>query len=188
MIARRLRLRRSDYHRTHTAENMNMKNFGSSALPIGALLLALSVTTVAASDDQNKVRERPWKVLHFFERSAGDLAFIDLGAPGPSIGDRLVFSNPLFDAQGHVIGRDGADCVIVRIDPSETPDRQQIVQCTISAELADGQITVQGLAQGTENTFAVTGGTGAYRKARGEAFARDIVPLQEAEITIRLFR
>lgn len=165
-----------------------MTNVRRSAIVVPMLLVALSVATGAASDEQGRDRERPWKVLHFFERSAGDLAFVDLGAPGPGIGDRLVFSNPLFDTQGRVIGRDGAECVIVRIDPTEPPERQQVVQCTISAQLADGQITVQGLAQGTENYFAVTGGTGAYRNARGELLARDIVPLQEAEITIWLYR
>jgi hypothetical protein len=165
-----------------------MKRIGSGAIAASVLLLALGAAPAAASDEHERGRERPWKVLKFYERSAGDLAFLDLGAPGPSIGDRLVFSNPLYDAQGQVIGRDGAECVIVRIDPTEPPERQQVVQCTISAQFADGQITVQGLAQGTENYFAVTGGTGAYRKARGEVLARDIVPLQEAEITIWLYR
>jgi hypothetical protein len=150
--------------------------------------LLLAATPAFAWDDRDHGRERPWKVLHFFERGAGDLAFVDLGTPGPGIGDRVVFSNPLFDTRGRVIGRDGADCVIVRVDPTEPPERQQIVQCTISIQLADGQITVQGLAQGPENYFAVTGGTGAYRMARGEALAKDIVPLQEAEITIWLYR
>jgi hypothetical protein len=152
------------------------------------LLLAFSMAPATASAQPPGEHERPWKVFHLFERGAGDLAFIDNGAPGPSIGDRLVFSNPIFDTNNQQVGRDGADCLIVRIDPNETPDRQQIVQCTISLQLADGQITVQGLAQGTENYFAVTGGTGAYRKARGEVFARDIVPLVEAEITIWLYR
>jgi hypothetical protein len=165
-----------------------MKNIRSSAIAIFMLLLAFSMAPAAASAQPPGDHERPWKVLHFFERGAGDLAFVDLGAPGPSIGDRLVFSNPIFDTNDLLIGRDGAECVIVRIDPTEPPARQQVVQCTISVQLADGQITVQGLAQGTENYFAVTGGTGAYRKARGEVLARDIVPLQEAEITIWLYR
>ncbi|HEU4389682.1 MAG TPA: hypothetical protein VFV34_17890 [Blastocatellia bacterium] len=76
----------------------------------------------------------------------------------------------------------------VRIDPTAPAAEQQIVQCTITVELRDGQITFQGLAQGTESFFAVTGGTGAYRTARGEAFARDRVPIQVADITITLFR
>ena len=165
-----------------------MKNIRSSAVVSAMLLLAFSMVPAAASAQPPGDHERPWKVLHFFERAAGDLAFIDVGAPGPSIGDRLVFSNPIFDTDGQTIGRDGADCLIVRIDPTEPPARQQIVQCTISVQLADGQITVQGLAQGTENYFAITGGTGAYRKARGEVLAVDIVPLQEAEITVWLYR
>lgn len=165
-----------------------MKRTTSGALAASVLLLALGAAPAAASDEHERGRERPWKVLKFFERGAGDLAFIDLGAPGPSIGDRLVFSNPLFDTRNRLIGRDGAECVIVRIDPTEPPERQQVVQCTISVQFEDGGITVQGLAQGTENYFAVTGGTGAYRTVRGEVFARDIVPLQEAEITVWLYR
>lgn len=165
-----------------------MKNIRSSAIVVSMLLLAFTMVPAAASAQPPGEHERPWKVLHLFERGAGDLAFVDLGAPGPGIGDRLVFSNPIFDTAGQQVGRDGAECVIVRIDATAPPERQQVVQCTISVQLPDGQITVQGLAQGTENYFAITGGTGAYRKARGEVLARDIVPLVEAEITIWLYR
>ena len=164
-----------------------MKKIRSSAVVVSMLLLAFSLAPSGASAQSN-ANKPAWKVLHFFERGEGDIAFIDSGAPGPSIGDRLVFSNPIFDTDGQRIGRDGADCVIVRIDATEPPARQQVVQCTISVQLADGQITVQGLAQGTENYFAVTGGTGAYREARGEVLARDITPLVEAEITVWLYR
>lgn len=165
-----------------------MNRIRSSVTLVSTLLLAFSMMPAAASAQPEVEHQRPWKVLHLFERGEGDLAFIDLGAPGPSIGDRLTFSNPIFDTNNQRVGRDAAECVIVRIDPAETPDRQQVVQCTISVQFADGQITVQGMAQGTDNYFAVTGGTGAYRQAHGEVRARDIVPLQEAEITIWLYR
>ena len=164
-----------------------MKSIRSSAVVFSMLLLAFSMAPAVASAQSNP-NKPAWKVLHFFERSEGDLAYIDTGAPGPSIGDRLVFSAAIFDTDGQRIGRDGADCVIVRIDPTEPPARQQVVQCTISVQLPDGQITVQGLGQGTENYFAITGGTGAYREARGEVLARDITPLVEAEITVWLYR
>src|SRR5829696_6628186 len=121
-----------------------MKNIRSIATVV-SMLLAFSMAPAAASAAPDK---NPWKVLHFFERSEGDIAFIDTGAPGPSIGDRLIFSAAIFDTDGQRIGRDGADCIIVRIDLTEPPARQQIVQCTISVQLPDGQITVQGLAQG----------------------------------------
>ena len=164
-----------------------MKNIRSSAIVVSMLLLAFSMAPAVASAQSN-ANKPAWKVLHFFERGEGDIAFIDSGAPGPSVGDRLIFSAGIFDTDGQRVGRDGADCLIVRIDPTEPPARQQIVQCTISVQLPDGQITVQGLAQGTENYFAITGGTGAYREARGEVLARDITPLVEAEITVWLYR
>jgi Allene oxide cyclase len=165
-----------------------MTNIRSIATALFMMLIAFSLAPATASAQSNGKHERPWKVFHLFERATGDLAFVDLGATGPSIGDRLVFSAAIFDTKGRQVGRDGAECVIVRLEPDETPDRQQVVQCTISLVLADGQITVQGLAQGTDNYFAITGGTGAYRQVRGEVRARDIVPLQEAEITIWLYR
>ncbi len=165
-----------------------MKKIRSSAIVVSMLLLAFCLAPSIASAQPEVEHKKAAVVMRFFERSAGDLAFIDTGALGPSIGDRLVFSNPIFDTAGARIGTDGADCVIVKIDPTEPPARQQVVQCMISVQLADGQITVQGLAQGTENYFAITGGTGAYRQARGEVFARDIVPLVEAEITVWIYR
>ena len=165
-----------------------MKNVRSRAIVVFLLWCAFSIMPAGAAAQPPGEHERPWRVLHLFERATGDLAFIDVGAPGPSIGDRLVFSALIFDTAGQQVGRDGAECTIVRIDPTQPPERQQVVQCAISVTLPDGQITVQGLAQGTENYFAITGGTGAYRKARGEVLARDIVPLVEAEITIWLYR
>jgi hypothetical protein len=152
------------------------------------LLLAAPAAASDERDGNGHEKDRPSKVLHLIERGTGALAFLDLGEPGPSIGDRLVFANDLFDLHGRKVGTDGAECTIVRIDLSAPPAAQQIVQCVISVKLADGQITFQSLAQGTENYFAVTGGTGAYRKARGEAFVRDTIPLVEAEITIWLFQ
>jgi hypothetical protein len=165
-----------------------MKQIGSSSIAAFMLLVAFTMVPAPAAAQPPGENERPWKVLHLFERATGDLVFIDLGTPGPSIGDRLVWSARIFDTNNQAIGRDAADCVIVSLAPNEPPDRQQVVQCTISVQLPDGQLTVQGLAQGTENHFAITGGTGAYRKARGEVLAKDIVPLQEAEITIWLYR
>ena len=151
------------------------------------LLLSPSIVEFAyAAPGVQDSGQRP-EVIRLVER-VRDFSFQDFGATGPSLGDRIVFTSDLFNEAGHRVGRDGADCVVVRIDPAAPPSEQQVVQCTVSVELADGQITFQGLAQGTENYFAVTGGTGAYRKARGEALAKDRVPLQVADITITLFR
>jgi hypothetical protein len=149
------------------------------------LLPALSISASAQSDpalEQNDGRH----VIQMEER-VQSVVFVNGAAPFPAMGSRVVFTSDLFDQTGNRVGRDGADCVIVRTDLSAAPGEQQIFQCSITVQLAGGQITFQGMAQGTENFFAITGGTGAYNKARGEAFAKDIMPLQLAEITITIF-
>ena len=164
-----------------------MKRIHVVFLTVPVLLLMLSTTRSAHTDSDGRERERRPEVIRLVER-IHNFTFQDVGTPGPSLGDRLIFTSDLFDEAGRQVGRDVADCVTVRIDPTAPPSEQQIVQCTITVELPDGQLTLQALARGTENFFAVTGGTGAYRTARGEALARDRVPLQEADITITLFR
>ena len=164
-----------------------MKRINTIALVVLAVLATSTVASASEGHRPPKAQAKPWKVIRLIER-IHDVTTVDEGAPGPSLGDRVVFTSDLFDHDGNKVGRDGADCVVVRIDPAQPPQEQQIVHCSIAAELPDGQLTVQGLAQGLENLFAVTGGTGSYRTARGEAFARDRVFLQEAEVTIRLFR
>ena len=149
-------------------------------------LLLVALVPNLASGAGSDAAEQGGRVIHLVELLQ-DVQLIEGGAPGPSLGDRLVFTSNLFDPAGNRVGRNGADCVVVRMEPSATPEEQQVVNCSVSVELADGQITFQGLAQGLDNSFAVTGGTGAYRKARGEALVRDKVFLQEAEIEIRLF-
>jgi len=155
---------------------------------VGLLLVPLAATSVprAPADDGGAPRN-VWKVIRLVER-AQDFAVQDAAPPGPSLGDRLVFTSNLFDEQGRQVGHDGADCVTVRLDPTAPPAEQQIVQCTVTVALPDGQITVQGLAQGLEGRFAVTGGTGAYSTARGEAHVVDTAPLVQADITITLYR
>jgi hypothetical protein len=152
-------------------------------LPLLLLCIATASSSVRADDHQ---ADHP-PVIQVVEKAV-DFAFIDLGAPGPSIGDRLTLTSDLFDSAGQKVGRDGGECVIVRIDTSAPPAEQQVVQCLITVELAPGQITFQGIGQGTRNFFAITGGTGAYRTARGQALVVDTIPGQEANITITIER
>lgn len=132
--------------------------------------------------------QRTRQVLHLVERARPDsISFQDALPAGPSLGDRLVYSADLYDRSGRLVGRDGVDCVTVRIDPSASPDRQQTVQCLASVELfGQGQIAAQSLAQGTSNYFAITGGTGRFRGVRGEVLVEDVTPLVEANLTFTL--
>jgi hypothetical protein len=101
-------------------------------------------------------------------------ADIDLGDPGPSIGDRFVFSDDVFK-DDEKVGTDGGECVIVLFKPGPDPQGQPeaaTAQCVVTLSLPKGQITVQGLVDFTELpgpfTVAITGGTGAFRTAHGE--------------------
>jgi hypothetical protein len=101
---------------------------------------------------------------------------LDLGAPGPSLGDQLVFSEVL-RYRGREVGTSGAVCSITEAVP---PYPVVVVyHCVGTLSLGRGQITLQGLVetQGIDDPgpflVAITGGTGAYRGAGGEAVVRD---------------
>ena len=81
---------------------------------------------------------------------------------GDSAGDVLTFANQLYDkANTKQVGTDQGYCLRVDVGKS--------FECTWTAFLEDGQITVAGpFFDAKESTLAITGGTGAYKDARGE--------------------
>jgi hypothetical protein len=104
---------------------------------------------------------------------------VDLGPPGPSQGDVRVFNAPLHNAEEtEVIGRLDGHCTTT--DPAEEPSEQvHLTQCLLTFSLPDGHITAQGVGAfpalselPSPDRYAVTGGTGAYRTARGELASR----------------
>jgi allene oxide cyclase len=87
---------------------------------------------------------------------------VDLGPKGDSIGDLLVFANPVFDAANKVqVGKDQGQCVRTVVGKSW--------ECFWTLILKDGLITVEGpfSDDGSDSTFVVTGGTGKYIGAKG---------------------
>jgi hypothetical protein len=77
-----------------------------------------------------------------------------------------------------LVGADGSPAGTIRqactlIDAGANPF-VSTYECASSLELADGTITLAGpfLPAKAEQAAAVTGGTGAYRAARGEAIVR----------------
>jgi len=144
---------------------------------------------VLAQEIPTQQGQRSHQVMRLIERARPDSISIQDALPaGPSLGDRLIYSADIFDRSGRLVGRDGVDCVTVRIDITASPDKQQTVQCVATIELfSQGQITAQSLAQGTSNYFAITGGTGKFRRVRGEVLAEDVTPLVEANLTFSLF-
>jgi hypothetical protein len=154
------------------------------ALALGAVSLASATGT--ATDDRKKVR-----IIDLTAKTVQE-SDIDLGAEGFSLGDRFVFSDDVFRDDGPV-GMLGGECTAVRILPQPLAPEQEpesvTVNCVVTLELPRGQVTVQGLitfSQETEGqpfTLAVTGGTGAYRTARGEA---QVTETSDVDSSIRL--
>jgi hypothetical protein len=134
---------------------------------LAAAALAVSAGAVATAGD-GKGHNKHVEVLDLTSRTIQQTD-LDLGAEGPSQGDRFVFRDELL-RDGERVGENGGECVFVRLaadDPSAT------INCVATASLPGGTITVQGLVTATEEStgpfvFAITGGTGRYRTAHGE--------------------
>ncbi|HEY7143382.1 MAG TPA: hypothetical protein VH637_03975 [Streptosporangiaceae bacterium] len=107
---------------------------------------------------------------------------IDTGPAGLSIGDEQVASGRLRLASGTPAGTFGFTCTTVAVYAHGTAEL-----CAGWAALPAGQLEVTGKsrAQDTVHHWAVTGGTGGYRAARGTLTARDLSPVSDV-VTIRL--
>jgi hypothetical protein len=90
---------------------------------------------------------------------------------GLRIGDRVTSRGPLVDAQGERVGSAYMDCVVMR----RLTTGQGLYRCSYLLKLPDGDLDMQGLdPHGVSvSAFAVMGGTGAYRTARGDAVFTD---------------
>lgn len=92
-----------------------------------------------------------------------------------NLGDRNTFTHALY-VDDEEVGFDGGICTVVRLEEDGT----YYIQCNVSMILRDGTIHAQPLIEEIEEKFplrpprpfytAITGGTGAYRGARGEVY------------------
>jgi hypothetical protein len=100
--------------------------------------------------------------------------FLDLGAAGYSLGDQLAFGET-FSNRGDSVGRSGVACTVTAFEPP--PSDVVTVNCAGTLKLEHGQVNLQGLLEldGLDDPgpfrVAITGGTGRYRGAGGEAVA-----------------
>ena len=140
------------------------------------LALTIGVVSLAATATGEKKHGGKVTVIDLTTRTVQE-ADLDLGATGFSVGDRFVFSDNVF-RDSEQVGILGGECTTVRFEPHPVPQGQEptsvTFQCVASIQLPDGQVTGQGLvtfseASGPSVTIAITGGTGAYRTAHGEA-------------------
>lgn len=94
------------------------------------------------------------------ERAVSDTV-VDLGPSGDSRGDLIVFANPVYDrTNSNKVGRDQGSCVRTVVG--------RAWQCSLTTLLRKGSLVVEGpFYDARDSVMAITGGTGAYARARG---------------------
>ena len=113
----------------------------------------------------------------------GASSFEDVEHDGPTIGDSVVARGPLWEGDTQV-GRFFLDCTVVSNKLAGTD--KGLWRCTYLLELPDGDLIIEGLdPRGPGSSyFAVTGGTEAYRTARGDAVLTDTSEATELHLQI----
>ena len=139
-----------------------------AALAAVVMLAVVTVTSALATPAKKARGSHHSLTIRVVERASSDTV-IDNPPKGDSIGDTLAFGNSLYDATNTTkVGTDGGQCA--RTVPGVS------WECMWTNSLANGQISVAGpfLDHG-DSTLAITGGTGAFRNARGtmDLHARD---------------
>jgi allene oxide cyclase len=131
-----------------------MKRLLVPAAAAAAAVLVFAVVNATAGSSGAKVGGS----VHVIEHATSDAV---TNGSGDSAGNILTFANDVFDAaDAHKVGTDQGYCVRIVVGATW--------ECNWTTSLSGGQITVEGPFSDTGNTvLAITGGTGAYRNARG---------------------
>jgi allene oxide cyclase len=130
-------------------------------LTLIALAAAAALAVTLAAGSTGAASSGGGKRIHVFERATTD-TLVDLPPTDEdSLGDTLTFANEVFDARsGEKVGSDQGQCVRTVVG--------EAWECYWTTFLPRGQITVEGpFYDAADSTLAITGGTGAYRNARG---------------------
>jgi hypothetical protein len=146
--------------------------------PIGAALFIAAVVAQAApahGDAPHSLR-----LVATFEQGT----MTDAPPAGDSLGDEQVASGVLTNSAGRRVGRFGFTCTWVGVTTDDALER-----CSAWGEIGGDQIVLDGMSVASEShhIWAVTGGTGRFRRARGDARIADRSDT-EALVTIRLAR
>jgi hypothetical protein len=146
------------------------------AVIAGSTAAVVSISWAVAAQAQPD-RPTPTPAEHRFVLvdHTGPTHLQDSAPNGPSVGDRYTFSEWITQ-NGRRVGTGGGTCTLVAVTDTATTQ-----QCVITAALARGQLDVAGLATYSSTAaphpvrYAITGGTGDYRTARGEVTVTPIV-------------
>jgi hypothetical protein len=128
---------------------------------VGVLLVSLMLVATLSNDT--------FTVVAALEEEQEE----DLGEEGPSVGDLYAFSGPLLDeSEDTELGRfDGVCTTTSSPGPSAEARRMCNVTATFVEEREGAEIDAQGVGriEAEDVVFAVNGGTGEFRGARGQA-------------------
>ena len=119
-------------------------------------LLTVIIPGIAACSQQ-----APQTLITIADARVNSAQLIDIGKPGDSVGDILIFDQPLRDEGMTSIGNNSGMCIRTRVDHS--------FQCQWTLTFESGRIQVAGreLERGT-STISIVGGTGIYSGISGE--------------------
>src|SRR5256714_8221873 len=136
----------------------------------GLTVAALAVPAVAIAKGRGHCHGRTF-TLHAVEVTD---EFVDLGAPGLSAGDQIVFATAV-SRGGRPEGVTGGSCTVTSLNSDST----FTASCQATAQLRGGLLTTQALVTfgpGLQPPFklAITGGTGEYSGASGEVEGRQM--------------
>jgi hypothetical protein len=125
-------------------------------ISIKSLLLTASVLGAAACS-----QEDPQTLITIADARIDTARFIDTGEAGDSVGDVLVFDQPLLDEHHNNIGNNSGTCIRTRVGDS--------FQCQWTLTFDNGSIQVAGreFDQGA-SAISIVGGTGKYSGITGD--------------------
>ena len=134
---------------------------GKSLIVLGAVGLGLATPTATAASTTS---------LHLTARATQG-GIVGPGNSQRHLGAMQIGSGSLLGAGGRVVGTFAFTCLTVRVHRGYVDE-----QCTSWGSLSGGQLILAGKSRSDTNrhSWAVTGGTGAYRDVRGEARLLDV--------------
>jgi hypothetical protein len=159
----------------------------SLTVAFAALTLLVGGVSLAAQTPANNSNPL---VVHLFSRATAINNFVDTGPAGPSPGDLYVWTDRelLADAPEDQLGTADGRCTLM--DPAAHK-----FDCSVTNHIVEGQplpagdIMIAGtlaLVEGSTSTFAIIGGTGPYRTARGDVIVK-LGPFQGPhDVTVNL--
>ena len=144
----------------------------------GGAYAALPASSSTSTDSRSQ--ERTIRLVQASE--VPELTVVDLGDPGLSPGDHVVLVDKLNRTNGSPAGTMSQECTVITVGSNLFTSTSE---CSTTFALKEGNIAAQGpfVPVLAEQENAITGGTGEFRTARGEA----VFNAEEDQIALRLF-